>query len=134
MLQSVIDHLFDLAPGGLWEPDEDERDAAMDRDTDELKATVEKYGAFLPEVLDKLERTCVSQAFSIWTGYAAFCDESMGVAAEKIRAVVLEPVMDRIEDMKARAERLGVEANAETVEEMRIGLAETWHMVAARGI
>jgi hypothetical protein len=121
-------------PEEIWEPDEDERDPAMDRDTDELETTVEKYGVFLPEVMNKLERTCVSQAFSIWTGYAAFCEETMGVAAEKIGAVILEPVMDRIADMKARAERLGVEANTDTVKEIREGLAESWRMVEARGV
>jgi hypothetical protein len=58
----------------------------------------------------------------------------MGVAAEKVGAVILEPVMSRIEDMKTRAERLGVEADLETVEEIRASLAETWRMVEARGI
>jgi hypothetical protein len=106
----------------------------MERDEEELEAIVERFGGFLPEVLDKLERTCVSQAFSLWSGYAAFCEESVGVAAEKLGAVVLAPVMDRIGDMKVRAERLKVEADAETVEEMREGLAETWHMVEERGV
>ncbi len=121
-------------PEEIWEPDKDERDPAMDRDTDELETTVEKYVAFLPEVLDKLERACVSQAFSIWTGYAAFCQESMGVPAEKIAGVILEPVMDRIEGIKLRAERLDLEADAETVEEIREKLGESWRMVEERGV
>lgn len=120
--------------GEIMEPDEDERDAAMDRDEEELQTTVEKYGDFLPEILEKLEHSCVSQALSLWAGYAAFCDERMSVAAEKIASVVLEPVMGRIEDMKLRAERLGVEADVETVEEMRETLAETWRIVEARGV
>ncbi len=120
-------------PEEIWEPDEDERDPAMDRDVEELERTVEKYGAFLPEVLDKLERDCVSRAFSMWAGYAAFCEESMGVAAEKVGAVVLEPVMGRIENMKNRAARLDVEADPETVEEIREHLAETWRTVEGRG-
>ncbi len=48
--------------------------------------------------------------------------------------MVLEPVIDRIADMKARAERLGVEADAETVEEIREGLTATWRIVEERGI
>jgi hypothetical protein len=36
--------------------------------------------------------------------------------------------------MKARAERLGIEANAELVEEMREKLGESWRMVEARGV
>lgn len=120
-------------PEEIWEPEGDEQDPAMERDTDELEAAVEEFGVFLPEVLDRLERTCVSQAFSMWTGYAAFCEESMGVAAEKVGAVVLEPVMGRIENMKNRAARLGIEAEVGAVEEIREHLAQTWRMVENRG-
>jgi len=58
----------------------------------------------------------------------------MGVAAEKVAAVLLEPVVGRIEEMKARAERLGLEPDAETVEEIREGLAEMWCVVEERGV
>jgi hypothetical protein len=105
----------------------------MERDADELEAVAEEYNKFFPEVLDELERRCVKEAFGIWTGYAAFCDESAGVGAEELAAVVLEPVVDRIGDMRARAERLGVEADADLVEQVREGLAEAWRTVEARG-
>jgi hypothetical protein len=84
-------------------------------------------------VLDELERRCVKEAFGIWTGYAAFCEEIAGVAAEKLAAVVLAPVVGGIEDMRVRAERLGVEPEAGLVEQMREGLAEAWRTVQARG-
>src|SRR5215204_3535625 len=121
-------------PEGEWmEPDEDERDAAMERDANEVEAVAEQYNKFLPEVLDELERRCVEEAFSIWSGYAGFCEESVGVSAEEIAAVVLAPVLEQIEDMKVRAERLGVEAEDGLVEQMRESLAETWQIVEARG-
>jgi hypothetical protein len=121
-------------PDGEWmEPEGDEQDPAMELDADELEAVAEQYNKFFPEVLDRLERRCVKEAFGIWTGYAAFCQDNMGVAAEKIATVVLEPVVGRIEDMKARAERLGVEAEAELVGQMREGLAEAWRTIQARG-
>ena len=41
---------------------------------------------------------------------------------------------DRIENLKRRAERLELEAEAETVEEIREGLAESWRVVEERGI
>src|SRR5918998_2240218 len=88
--------------GELMDPDEDERDAAMERDTDDLEAVAVQYNKFIPEVLDELERRCVKEAFSIWTGYTAFCEESAGVSAEKLAAVVLAPVLEQIGDMKAR--------------------------------
>jgi hypothetical protein len=58
----------------------------------------------------------------------------MGVPAESVVAVVLEPVADRIEDLKDRAERLELEAVSETVEEIREGLAESWRVVEERGV
>ena len=119
--------------GELMEPEEDEQDPAMEREADEVEAVAEQYNKFLPEVLDELERRCVKEAFSIWTGYAAFCEESAGVSAENLAAVVLAPVVGGIEDMRARAERLGVEPDAGLVEQMREGLAEAWRTVEARG-
>ena len=119
--------------GELMEPDEDEQDPAMELDADELEAVAEEYNKFFPEVLGELERRCVGQAFSIWTGYAAFCKEVAGVGAEELAAVVLAPVVGSIEDMKARAEQLGVEVDDGLVEQVREGLAEAWDIVEARG-
>jgi hypothetical protein len=119
--------------GELMEPDEDEQDAAIERDADEVEAVAEQYNEFLPEVLDELERRCVKEAFGIWSGYAAFCEERAGVSAENLAAVVLAPVVGAIEDMKGRAERLGVEPDSELVGQMREGLAEAWRTAEARG-
>ena len=121
-------------PEEIWEPEGDEADPAMERDTDELVGVAKVNGRFLPEILDRLERQVVGDAFTLWTGYAAFCDEHAGVPAEKLAAVILEPVADQIAEMRTRAERLGVEAEPEAVEEMREGLAETWHRYEERGI
>src|SRR5215211_4246585 len=120
--------------GEIMEPEEDERDPTMDRDVEELETIVEKYGGFLPEILARAERHIVAQAFSIWSGYAAFCEESAGVDAEKVATVVLEPAMGLIADMRTRAQRLGVEADAEIVEEMRKTLGGTWRVVEERGV
>ena len=46
----------------------------------------------------------------------------------------MAPVVGGIEDMRVRAERLGVEPDAELVEEMRQKLGETWRMVKERGV
>ncbi len=115
-------------------PDEDEQDADMERDMQELDATAEKYGELLPELMDRLERDLATEAFSLWEGYRAFCEESVGVAAEKVAAVVLEPAAERLEGLKSRAERLKIEAEAETVEQVREGLAEAWRKVEERGV
>jgi hypothetical protein len=120
--------------GELMEPEEDEKDPAMDRDMEELETIVQKYGGFLPEILDRAERSIVAQAFSLWSGYAAFCEESAGVGAEKVAAVILEPAMGRIADMRVRAQRLGVKEDAQIVEEVRQTLGESWRVVVERGV
>ena len=119
--------------GELMEPEEDEQDAAVERDTDELETVAKQYNRFFPDVLDELERRSVREAFGIWGGYAAFCQESAGVSAEKLAAVILSPLVERIDDMKARAKRLGVEPEVDVVEQVREGLAEAWRTVEARG-
>ena len=116
------------------EPEEDERDAALDQDREELNTTVQKYGEFLPELMDRLKRDLARRAYSLWTGFAAFCDGCVGVPAEKVIAVVLEPAVGRIEDLKSLAERLELEQDAETVEEVREGLQESWCVVEERGV
>ena len=58
----------------------------------------------------------------------------VGVGAEELATVVLAPVVGGIEDMRARAEQLGVEPDAELVEEMRQKLGETWRMVKEQGV
>jgi hypothetical protein len=116
------------------EESEENADPATVADMDGLEATACEYLGFLPEVLDRLERSLASEALSLWTGFCAFCEECVGVEAQKIVAVVLEPVAGRIEDLEARAERLGLEADPETVQEIREGLAENWRVVEERGV
>jgi hypothetical protein len=119
--------------GELVESEGDEQDPAMERDTDDLEAVAEQYNKLFPEVLDELERRCVKEAFSIWTGYTAFCEEIAGVSAQELATVVLEPALDLIRDMEARAERLGVEVDADLVGQVCEGLGEAWRTVQARG-
>ena len=121
-------------PDEVWEPDEDERDPAMERDEGELETVVEKCGEFLPEILDRLERKVAASALTMWAGYAAFCEEHAGVSGEKLAVVLLEPIAGQIAEIQARAERLDLEPNPEIVEEIRIWLAETWRRYEERGI
>ena len=116
------------------EESEENTDPATEADMDGLEATVEEYLGFVPEVLDRLERSLASDALSLWAGFCAFCEECVGVEAQKVAAVVLEPVAGRIEDLEVRAKRLGLEADPETVEEIREGLAQSWRGVEERGV
>jgi hypothetical protein len=121
----------DGSDGEIVEPDGG--NPAMEQDVDVLEGIAQQYNKLLPEVLDELERRCVKEAFGVWSGYAAFCEQSVGVSAEELAAVVLESLVDLIVDMRARAERLAVEADAGFVEHIRQGLEEAWRVVEARG-
>jgi hypothetical protein len=116
------------------EESEENADPTTDADMDGLEATACEYLGFLPEVLDRLERSLASDALSLWAGFCAFCEECVGVGAQKIVAVVLEPFAGRLEDLGARAERLGLKPDPQTVQEIREGLAESWRVVEERGV
>ena len=121
-------------PEEIWEPEGGEADPAMERDADELVGVAKVNGRFLPEILDRLERDVAARALTVWTGYAAFCEEHAGVPVEKLAAVILEPIAGQIEEMRERAARLELEPDVEQVEEIRDGLAETWRRYEERGI
>ncbi len=122
-----------------WADDEGTHDEAEDpvieRDLGELHRKAEKYGELLPEILDRMEQKATEEALTGWEGFVAFCTDVLRVEAEKLLRVVLEDEAPRVEAMGARAERLGVEADPERVEELRAGLAEGWgEMVAKDGL
>ena len=122
-----------------WPADGDdlpeEEDPVVARDLGELEGKVEKYGGLLPEILDRMERKTTEEALTGWQGFAAFCADVLQVQAEKLLRVVLEDEAPRVGAMKARAERLGVEAGPERVEELRAALAEGWgEMVRKDGL
>ena len=58
----------------------------------------------------------------------------LGLDAGKVLAVVLEPGVGRVEDLEALAERLDLEPDAETVEEVREGLTEAWRWAEGRAV
>jgi hypothetical protein len=99
-----------------------------------VEALLEEYSGFLSEVLDELERRTVRDALTVWTGYAEFYAESMGLAAEKITAVILEPALPQIEDLKLRANRLGIEPERSKAEGLRDGLVKAWETRLERGV
>jgi hypothetical protein len=119
-------------------PEGAEEDPAVGRDLEDLDWKLNKYGELLPEIMDRMERELAGDALTLWSGFAAFCAKSMGVAAEKILVATLqegpgEEAVGRVEGLKYRAERLGLEHNEESVEEICESLAEAWRVVEERG-
>ena len=89
--------------------------------------------SIMPEILNGLERREATNALTLWRGFAAFCEDLLGLDALKVLTVVLEPGVTRIGDLEATAERLDLEPDAEQVEEIREGLAEAWRWAEGRG-
>ena len=88
----------------------------------------------ISEILDGLEREQAEQALTLWRGFGAFCDDTLGLDALKVLRVVLEPTgAARVDELESLAERPGLEPNAETVERMREGLTEAWCTVLRWG-
>ena len=119
-------------------PEGAEEDPAVRRDMEDLDRKLNKYGELLPEIMDRMERKLAQDALDLWSGFAAVCAESMGVAAEKILAVTLqgEPgaeAVARVEGLKDLASRLGLEPDPEAVEEVRGPLTEAWRVAEERG-
>ena len=119
-------------------PEGAEEDPAVGRDLEDLDWKLNKYGELLPEIMDRMERKLAKDALELWSGFAALCAESMGVAAEKILAVTLQggpgaEAVARVEGLKGLARRLGLEPDPEAVEEIRRHLADAWHVVEERG-
>jgi len=102
-------------------------------DEAEVDRLAELGSSIMPEILDGLERKEAGHTLTLWRGFGAFCDETLGLDASKVLRVVLEAGAERVEELEAKVERLGLEPDAETVEEIREGLTEAWRIVEARG-
>ena len=117
-------------------PEGADEDPAVKRDMEELDWKVDKYGELLPEILDRMERKFAQEALDLWAGFEAFCAEGMGVGAKKIMTATLQDgsvAVPPIEELEARAERLGLEPDADTVEEIRDALLNAWRVVEESG-
>jgi HEPN domain-containing protein len=123
---------------GAEKPEGADEDPAIQRGMEDLDWKLAKYGELLPEIMDRMEREFVEGALDLWSGFATFCAESVGVAAEKLLAATLQEgpgaeAVKRVEDLKDRVERLGLEPNEESIQEIRHFLAEAWSVIEERG-
>lgn len=120
--------------GELMEPDEDERDPAMEREMDEIEERVARDGELLPELMDRMEPKLAAEALGLWTCFEDFCEERMGVGAEKVLKAIMEPAAERIEHLKDLAQRLEVEPDPEVAAGVREELDLAWEFKLAKGI
>jgi hypothetical protein len=105
----------------------------LEVDEEGVKAPIAQAVSILPEILDRLERDQAGEALILWRGFGTFCQEHLGLDAEKVLRVVLEPAVGRVEELEALAERLEIEPDLERVQEIRDDLAEAWSIVDRAG-
>jgi hypothetical protein len=120
-----------------WETDEEEAERNADRaaeaEIEKWSATVEEIVDRLSVVLDELEGELAAQGLVVWSAFAQFCDEEMGLKADKVLAALTSPYAERARDFEELAERLEVEPDAQSVEEYRTIMVEVWRKVLEKG-
>jgi hypothetical protein len=114
-----------------WETDEEqaERNADPAIDEDLKKWTDVGIYARLEEKLEEMERELAREALTAWIGFARFCEQEMGLEAEKLLEALARPFAERVRDLGELSARHEVEADAEGVEEYLATMTEAWRRV-----
>jgi hypothetical protein len=111
-----------------WEADEEEAERNADPTIDEdlQKWTGEGTYARLAGKLEEMERELVREALTAWLGFASFCEQEMGLEAEKLLEALARPFAERVRDLEELSARHEVEADVEGVEEYLAIMTEAW--------
>jgi hypothetical protein len=111
-----------------WEADEEEAERNADPTIDEdlQKWTGDGRYARLEGKLEEMERELVREALTAWVGFAGFCEQEMGLEAEKVLEAVAGPFAERARDLGELSARQEVEPSVEAVEEYQIIMTEAW--------
>ena len=111
-----------------WEADEEEAERNADPTIDEnlQRWTGEGRYARLQGNLEEMERELVREALTAWLGFARFCEQEMGLEAEKLLEALARPFAERVRDLEELSARHEVEAEAEAVEEYLVLMTEAW--------
>src|SRR5215213_6388482 len=111
-----------------WEADEEEAernaDPAMDEDL--KKWTGEGRYARLAGKLEEMERELVREALTAWVGFAHFCEQEIGLEAEKLLEALAKPFAESVQELEELSARHEVEADAQDVEEYLAIMTEAW--------
>jgi len=115
-----------------WGPLEDdleeeveECDPALEGDLDALGRRLEEVD-IMPELLGRLERKITRQAWTVWEAFSGFAEVSLEMEPEKLIKARLGDMLFGVEDLKARRERFGVEAEEEQLAEISAAFLEIW--------
>jgi hypothetical protein len=111
-----------------WEADEEEAERNADPTIDEdlQKWTGEGTYARLAGKLEEMERELVREALTAWSGFAHFCEQEIGLEAEKLLEALAKPFAERVQELEELSARHEVEADAEGAEEYLAIMQEAW--------
>jgi hypothetical protein len=111
-----------------WETDEEvaERNTDPTIDEDLEKWSGEGRYARLEGKLEEMERELVREALTAWLGFARFCEQEMGLEAEKLLEALARPFAERVRELEELSTRHEVEADVEGVGEYLAIMTEAW--------
>src|SRR5215204_4243383 len=117
-----------------WEADEEEAERNTDPAIDEdlKKWTGDGRYARLEGNLEEMERELVREALTAWLGFAGFCEQEMGLEAEKLLEALARPFAERVRDLEELSARHEVEPLVEGVEEYLVMMTEAWRREVER--
>jgi len=111
-----------------WEADEQEAERNADPTIDEdlQRWTGEGRYARLEGKLKVMERELVREALTAWLGFAGFCEQEIGLEAEKPLEALARPFAARVRELEELSTRHEVEADAQGEEEYLAIMTEAW--------
>ena len=120
-----------------WEDDEgtaeENADPAMVGDLEKISLRVEESFDLIPGgLLDRLEPELVGEAVAVWEAYTQFCEEEVGLRAEKVLRATFEPALQNVRFLEELADKLGLEPEPATIEKYRAALVEGWRRFVGR--
>jgi hypothetical protein len=89
-----------------WEAGEREKhdqealDPSVDADLQRMSAYLEEDDAFVPKLLEELERDLVKEVLTVWEAFSGFCEEELDLEPEKLLKANLGPTLPQIEQLE----------------------------------
>jgi hypothetical protein len=73
-----------------------------------------------------MECELVGEALTAWSGFAHFCEQEIGLEAEKLLKALAKPFAESVQELEELSARHEVEADAQDVEEYLAIMTEAW--------
>jgi hypothetical protein len=105
--------------------DAEDFDPAIDAELEATGARLEEAD-IMPELLTRLEEKTTQEAWTLFEAFSSFCREELKVEPEKVAKALFEPIVARLEDLKARKEKFDTEADEGVASEYAAALSEAW--------